>query len=81
MEAKLTLKLDKAAIDTAKIYAKRNKRSLSKMVESYFKNLSSDYNYPNKHSSLVENLSGILVEEDLEKLAFEDERARNILEK
>lgn len=81
MEAKLTLKLDKAAIDSAKIYAKKNKRSLSKMVESYFKNLSSEYSYPSAHSPLVENLSGILVEEDLEKIALEDERARYILQK
>ena len=81
MEVKLTLKLDKTAIDLAKQYAKENKRSLSRMVENYFRNLSSEHNYPTKHSSVVESLTGILTEDDLEKLAGEDERARYILTK
>ena len=41
MNTKLTLKLNKKAIDSAKKYAKRNKQSLSVMVEKYF-NLISD---------------------------------------
>ena len=41
MNTKLTLKLNKKAIDRAKKYAKRNKQSLSVMVEKYF-NLISD---------------------------------------
>ena len=81
MEAKLTLKLDKAAIDSAKRYAKENNRSLSGMVENYFRNLSSGQNYSKKHSSVVESLTGILSEDDLEKFAGEDERARYILTK
>jgi len=81
MEVKLTLKLDKAAIDSAKRYAKENKRSLSRMVENYFRNLSSEQNYPKKHSSVVESLSGILSKDDLEKFAEEDERAKYILTK
>ena len=81
MEVKLTLKLDKAAIDSAKRYAKENKRSLSRIVENYFRNLSSEQNYPMKHSSVVESLTGILSEDDLEKFAGEDERARYILTK
>jgi len=36
MNAKLTLKLNKKAIDRAKKYAQRNKQSLSVMVEKYF---------------------------------------------
>jgi hypothetical protein len=81
MEAKLTLKLDKAAIDSAKRYAKENKRSLSRMVENYFRNLASEHNYQKKHSSVVESLTGILSEDDLEKFAMEDERAKYILTK
>jgi len=81
MEAKLTLKLDKTAIDSAKQYAKKNKSSLSRMVENYFRNLSSEHNYPVKHSPVVESLTGILSEADLEKIASEDERARYILTK
>ena len=41
MNAKLTLKLNKKAIDRAKKYAQKNKQSLSVMVEKYF-NLISD---------------------------------------
>lgn len=36
MNTKLTLKLNKKAIERAKRYAKKNKRSLSVMVENYF---------------------------------------------
>jgi hypothetical protein len=81
VETKLTLKLDKSAIDSAKQYAKKHKRSLSRMVENYFRNLSSEHNYQIKHSSVVESLTGILSEDDLEKFAGEDERARYILTK
>jgi len=41
MNTKLTLKLNKRAIDRAKKYARKNKQSLSVMVEKYF-NLISD---------------------------------------
>ncbi|MFA5805778.1 MAG: DUF6364 family protein [Melioribacteraceae bacterium] len=41
MNTKLTLKLNKRAIDSAKKYAQKNKQSLSVMVEKYF-NLISD---------------------------------------
>jgi len=51
------------------------------MVENYFRNLSSEHTYPTKHSSVVESLTGILTEDDLEKLAGEDERAGYILTK
>lgn len=43
MDTKLTLKLNKQAIDRAKKYAGRNKQSLSAMVEKYF-NLITDKN-------------------------------------
>ncbi len=39
MDAKLTLKLDKYVIDKAKEYAASNKRSLSRIIESYLKTL------------------------------------------
>jgi len=81
MEAKLTLKLDKAAIDSAKRYARENNRSLSKIVENYFTALASEHDYQKKHSSVVRSLSGILSEDDLEKFAKEDDRARYILTK
>ena len=81
MEAKLTIKLDKAAIDSAKRYAKIHKRSLSRLVENYFRNLSSEGKYPHKHSPVVESLTGILSENELKKYAQEDELAKYILTK
>jgi hypothetical protein len=41
MNTKLTLSLEKEVIEQAKIYAKGTGRSLSEMVESYFRNLTS----------------------------------------
>ncbi|MCL2381464.1 MAG: DUF6364 family protein [Treponema sp.] len=81
MNAKLTLKLDKKAIETAKNYAKRHNRSLSGMVENYFLNLSPEKIYHKKHSPVVESLTLVLSEDDLEKFSQDDERARYILKK
>ena len=81
MEAKLTLKLDRAVIEFAKKYAKEHNRSLSRMVENYFSNLSAERINPGKHSPVVESLSGVLSEGDLNKFAREDERAKYILTK
>jgi hypothetical protein len=41
MNTKLTLSLEKTVIEQAKSYAKKTGRSLSELVESYFKNLTS----------------------------------------
>ena len=39
MNTKLTLSLEKEVIEQAKSYAKKTGRSLSELVESYFKNM------------------------------------------
>lgn len=39
MDSKLTLKLDKFVIDKAKDYATSQKRSLSRIIESYLRSL------------------------------------------
>lgn len=44
MDTKLTLKLDKDIIEKAKIYASEKNRSLSAIIESYLKVLTSDSN-------------------------------------
>ncbi len=61
MVTKLTLKLDKEAIEQAKRYAERRRVSLSKIVERYFKSLA-DEERPEKaeYSPLVKELSGII---------------------
>ena len=81
METKLTLKLDKGIIDSAKRYAENNHKSLSRLVEDFFRNLVHENNPPGKYPSLIESLSGIISEEELEKLSLEDEKVRYILRK
>lgn len=48
MSAKLTLSLDEAIIAQAKVYAKANKVSLSRLIESYLASLT------NKKSETLE---------------------------
>lgn len=70
METKLTLKLDQTVIQSVKQYAEKNNRSLSKLVEDYFRNLISE-NEPRRHySPLVEELSGVISEKDISNLDY-----------
>ncbi len=50
MNTKLTLKLNKKAIDRAKKYAQKNKQSLSVMVEKYFNLISAASDKSDKES-------------------------------
>jgi len=60
MATKLTLTLDNETIEAAKIYAKKNKISLSKLVEFYFKSLTSSFvNYNENIPLITKELSGI----------------------
>ncbi len=70
METKLTLKLDRDVIHSAKKYAEENNRSLSKLTEDYFRNLVSDNGPDKDYSPLVEELSGVISEKDLEKADY-----------
>jgi hypothetical protein len=73
METKLTLKLDKTVIQSAKQYAHHRNRSLSKLVEDYFRNLvASDTQQKSHFSPLVEELSGVISEKDLNNLSYTD---------
>jgi len=73
METKLTLKLDQNVIQSVKIYAARNNRSLSRLVEDYFRNLIMESNNNKKNiSPLVQELSGIISEKDIEGLNYTD---------
>jgi hypothetical protein len=61
MDAKLTLKLDKEAIELAKRYAKRRGLSLSRVVESYFLRLAQAEAPPReKLTGVVAELAGVL---------------------
>ncbi|MBA7545829.1 hypothetical protein ES705_38207 [subsurface metagenome] len=60
MATKLTLTLDNETIEAAKTYAKKNKISLSKLVEFYFKSLTSSFvNYNENIPLITKELSGI----------------------
>jgi hypothetical protein len=72
MKTKLTLKLDQSVIDSVKEYAETNNRSLSKLVEDYFRNLVSETApRQNDYPSLIKKLTGVISERDLEKLSRE----------
>ena len=61
MPRKLTLKLDDAVIDKAKEYAAKHNSSISKLVEEYFRSLtSSESDKMSPITPSVKKLSGIL---------------------
>ncbi len=62
MDTKLTLKLDKDIIEQAKIYAQNKQRSLSALVEVYFRFLLDREQTPSSPeiSPIVKELSGII---------------------
>ena len=61
MQKKLTLKLNKDSILRAKSYAYKNSRSLSKIVEDYFDNLTLEKEVnPDSTSKLVDELKGVI---------------------
>ena len=70
METKLTLKLDRAVIQSVKKYAQNNNKSLSKLVEQYFRKLVSEDEERTKYSPLVEELSGVVSEKDLQGVDY-----------
>jgi hypothetical protein len=66
METKLTLKLDEAVINQAKKYAFKRKKSLSRLVEDYFKELGNDpFKKDIAIDPLVKELSGIITIKDV----------------
>ena len=60
MNTKLTLSLDKHIIEEVKNYAKKNRTSLSKMVENYFRYLTTQTKEKAKTTELVKELTGII---------------------
>jgi len=81
MDKKLTLSLNESIIKKAKIYAKLNKTSLSKMIEAYFTSLTNIEG--NEHeiqiTPLVESLSGVI--ELPNDFDYKNSKARYLLEK
>jgi hypothetical protein len=81
MKTKLTLKMDESVIISAKKYAGQNHRSLSRLVETYFKNLTEESSQKKNFSPLIESLIGVISEEDLNNLIEKDPRAKWIVKK
>ena len=69
MNTKLTLKLDKYVIDSAKKYAASRRKSLSRMIESYLRSIiiddSSDMKEDKQISPFVKSMStGVKIPSD-----------------
>lgn len=80
MSTKLTLTLNKEIIDQAKLYAASKGRSLSEMVENYFKYLveTEIHEHPEQLTPRVSKLRGILkVDDDFDyKKVLKEEREK-----
>lgn len=79
MDTKLTLSLDKSVIEQAKTYAKSNKISLSKLIESYLATLTGKAKGEIEITPLVKSLSGVINLDD--KVNIKEEYADYLIEK
>ena len=61
MTTKLTLSIDKDTIAHAKLFARKNKTSVSALVENYLKHLiDAKYKHDNTVTPMVKELTGII---------------------
>lgn len=60
MDTKLTLRLNDSVIERAKVYARNNHVSLSKMIESYLDSVTKEKDKKETITPLVESLSGVI---------------------
>jgi hypothetical protein len=60
MDTKLTLRLNNSVIERAKVYARNNQVSLSKMIESYLDSVTKEKDKKETITPLVESLSGVI---------------------
>ncbi|WP_314849331.1 DUF6364 family protein [Treponema lecithinolyticum] len=72
MDVKLTLKMDQNVINSMKQYAAQNDKSLSNLVEEFFKSMTAVGKKNGNISPLVKELSGIISEKDLENISYTD---------
>jgi hypothetical protein len=72
MDVKLTLKMDQNVINSMKQYAAQNDKSLSNLVEEFFKSMTAVGKKNENISPLVKELSGIISEKDLENISYTD---------
>lgn len=60
MDKKLTLSLNETVIENAKLFAKKNKISLSKLIEGYLKSIVDNKTKNVEITPLVESLIGVI---------------------
>ena len=72
MQAKLTLEMDKDVIESMKCYAANNKKSLSRLVEDFFKTSIEETKDTISISPLVKELTGIISEKDMDNADYID---------
>ncbi len=64
MDSKLTLKLKNNIIEKAKLYAKKQNISLSRLIENYLKTVTKNEGNNINISSLVKSLTGVIKLDD-----------------
>ena len=79
MTTKLTLSVDEEVINAAKIYAKKQGKSLSGLVENYFRSLTGEQSEALVLSTKVRSLKGVIsLPEDFD---YKKELGRSIRKK
>lgn len=79
MDTKLTLSLNETVIQKAKTYAKSNKTSLSKLIESYLATLTIRNKTEIEITPLVKSLSGVINLDS--KIDIKDDYTNFLIEK
>jgi hypothetical protein len=76
MYTKLTLNIDKETIEQAKLYAKKQNLSLSKLIETYLQAITQKQSGEEAVSPLVTQLTGIIPADYNEKLDYRAHQLR-----
>lgn len=76
MHTKLTLNIEKDTVAKAKVYAKQQNQSLSKLIEAYLKSLAQEDATVWEVSPLVAQLTGVLPTDFDEKEAYQNYQAQ-----
>ncbi len=76
MYTKLTLNIEKDTVAKAKVYAKQQNQSLSKLIEAYLKSLAQEHASLGEISPLVSQLTGLIPAHFDEKEAYQNYQAQ-----
>ena len=76
MHTKLTLNIKKDTVAKAKVYAKQQNQSLSKLIEAYLNSLTQEHASLGEVSPLVSQLTGLIPAHFDEKEAYQNYQAQ-----